>query len=121
ERKPENSQVLNADCWFRGLFNVALESALGQCTRAVERADNAVAALDSRAMVRYRLGDYDAAIADLDAALALAPGLAPSRYLRGIVRLRNGDPAGREDIETALRMAPELAEVYGRHGVKPVS
>lgn len=121
ERKPENSQVLNADCWFRGLFNVALESALGQCTRAVERADNAVAALDSRAMVRYRLGDYDAAIADLDAALALAPGLAPSRYLRGIVRLRNGDPAGREDVETALRMAPELADVYGRHGVKPIS
>ena len=51
----------------------------------------------------------------------LAPGLAPSRYLRGIVRLRNGDPAGREDVETALRMAPELADIYGRHGVKPIS
>jgi transglutaminase-like putative cysteine protease/tetratricopeptide (TPR) repeat protein len=119
--KPENSEVLNADCWFRGLFNVALDTAVGSCTRAVERADEPMAALDSRAMVQFRLGNYDAAISDLDAALRLEPGIAASRYLRGVVRLKKGDRAGREDIETALRMSPNLAEFYGRHGVSPAS
>jgi hypothetical protein len=117
--KPENSEVLNADCWFRGLFNVALDTAVGSCTRAVERADEPMAALDSRAMVQFRLGNYDAAIADLDAVLRLAPAIADSRYLRGVVRLKKGDRAGQEDIETALRMSPHLAEFYARHGVAP--
>lgn len=117
--KPENSEVLNADCWFRGLFNVALDSAVRGCTQAVERADNPMAALDSRAMVQFRLGNYDAALADLDAVLRIAPAIPDSRYLRGVVRLRNGDEAGREDIETALRMSPRLAEFYARHGVAP--
>lgn len=117
--KPENSEVLNADCWFRGLFNVALENAVGGCTRAVERADDPMAALDSRAMVQFRLGNYEAAIADLDAVLKIAPAVPESRYLRGVVRLKRGDQAGREDIETALRMSPQLAEFYARHGVSP--
>jgi tetratricopeptide (TPR) repeat protein len=119
--KPENSQVLNADCWFRGLFNVALENAVGGCTRAVERADEPMAALDSRAMVQFRLGNYDAALADLDTVLRLAPAVAESRYLRGVIRLRKGDQAGRDDIEKALRMSPHLAEFYARHGVEPGS
>jgi tetratricopeptide (TPR) repeat protein len=119
--KPENSELLNADCWFRGLFDVATENAVSGCTHAVERADNPMAALDSRAMVQFRLGNYDAALADLDAVLKLAPAVPNSRYLRGVVRLRKGDQAGREDIETALRMSPQLAEFYARHGVAPAS
>ena len=119
--KPENSEVLNAECWFRGLFNVALETAINGCTRAVERADQPIAALDSRAMVSFRLGNYDAAIADLNTVLRLAPAIPDSRYLRGIVRLKKGDEAGRADIETALRMAPRLASFYARHGVAPGS
>jgi len=117
--KPENSEILNVQCWFRGLFNVALENAVSGCTRAVERADEPIAALDSRAMVQFRLGNYDAAISDLDTVLRLAPAIADSRYLRGIVRLKNGDQAGREDIEKALRMSPRLADFYARHGVAP--
>jgi tetratricopeptide (TPR) repeat protein len=119
--KPQNADLLNANCWFRGLFNVALDGALTSCTRAVERAENPAPALDSRAMVKYRMGDYEAAIADLDEVLALAPQIAASRYLRGVVRIANGDKGGREDVQTALRMEPQLAEFYARHGVKPGS
>jgi tetratricopeptide (TPR) repeat protein len=119
--KPENSDVLNADCWFRGLFNVALDSAVGQCTHAIERADQPFAALDSRALVEYRLGDYDAALADLNAVLKLAPAVPASRYMRGVTRLKKGDKGGREDIETALRMSPSIAEFYARHGVSPAA
>ena len=117
--KPTNASVLNADCWFRGLFNVQPETALSSCTKAIERATNSAPMLDSRAMVSYRMGDYDAALSDLDSALELAPGLSASLYLRGIVRLEKGDKAGRTDVERALRMAPELAAKYAMHGVVP--
>ncbi|GAA0276913.1 hypothetical protein GCM10009127_17090 [Alteraurantiacibacter aestuarii] len=117
--KPTNGTALNADCWYRGLFNVALDDAVDQCTRAVERSSNSAPALDSRALVRFRLGDLQQAIDDLDAALEVAPGLAPSMYLRGVVRLTAGDEDGSNDITTALRMLPQLAEFYARHGVIP--
>lgn len=118
--KPNNASLLNSDCWFRGLFSVALDTAVERCTRAVERAENSAPVLDSRAMVLYRLGKYDEAIADLDAALAVAPGLAASRYLRGIIKLEKGQDGGRDDVEMALRIAPQIAERYARHGIKPL-
>lgn len=117
--KPTNASVLNADCWYRGLFNVALDDAVDRCTRAVERASYAAPALDSRALVRFRLGMLDEAIDDLDAALEVAPGLAASLYLRGVIRLTRGDEKGSDDIGTALRMSPQLEQFYARHGVTP--
>ena len=117
--KPENSAALNADCWFRGLFNVALDNAVAECTHAVERADNPLAALDSRALVEFRLGSYDAALDDLNAVLKVAPNIPNSRYMRGLVRLKKGDAAGKVDIATALRMSPDIGEFYARHGVSP--
>lgn len=124
EEKPQEARLLNSDCWFRGLFANELEGvldgALDVCTRAVERAIAPAAALDSRALVHYRLGDLDAALADLDAALLLAPGTAGSLYLRGIILLEKGDKAAGElSIAHALTISPELPIVYGRHGLEP--
>lgn len=117
--RPTSADTLNADCWYRGLFNVALDDALDLCTRAIERAGNSAPPLDSRALVRFRLGLLTESIADLDAALEVWPGLAPSLYLRGVVRLTAGDPEGRQDIATALSMQPQLADFYTRHGITP--
>ena len=117
--KPQNESALNSDCWYRGLFDVALDDAMDVCTRAIERATDSSPMLDSRAMVHYRMGNYDAAIADLDSALELSPGLSASHYLRGIIRLEQGDAKGREDIEIALRMSPELEKQYKLFGISP--
>jgi tetratricopeptide (TPR) repeat protein len=117
--EPENSDILNTDCWFRGLFNVALDSAVSECTHAVERAGSPMAALDSRAMVEFRLGNYDAALTDLNSVLKLAPAIPNSRFMRGVVRLKKGDQAGHEDIEAALRMSPSVGKFYARHGITP--
>ncbi|QZH74467.1 MAG: DUF3857 domain-containing protein [Erythrobacter sp.] len=119
--QPQNATALNGDCWFRGLFQVALESALARCTQAVERASNPAAALDSRALIHFRLGDYSAALADLDAVLEVQPDLAESHYLRGIVRLHADDAGGREDMATGLLMAPQMEQFYTRHGILPPS
>jgi tetratricopeptide (TPR) repeat protein len=118
-RRPNNGDVLNNDCWFRGRFAVGLEDALDLCTRAVERAEFAAPSLDSRALVRFRLGQTAEALADLDAALALSPGLSPSIYLRGVIRLTTGDRRGREDIATALAMSPQIADYYAHYGIRP--
>lgn len=114
---PQDPEALNEDCWFRGLFSVALESALARCTQAVERAADPANAIDSRALVHFRLGDFAAAIGDLDAAIDLAPEQSGSRYLRGIVRLAAGDQDGQRDLDTALLMAPQLEQFYTRHGI----
>jgi len=116
---PADANALNSDCWYRGLFNVALDDAVALCTRAVERATFAAAPLDSRALVRYRLGMMDEALEDIDAALEVAPHLAPSMYLRGVIRLSTGDEHGTDDIATALGMAPQLEDFYARHGIVP--
>ena len=114
---PGSAEALNSDCWYRGLFNAGLDGAIDLCTRAVERASFAAPPLDSRALVRYRLGMMDEALDDVDAALEMAPHLAASMYLRGVIRMTTGDDGGQEDIAAALRMAPQLEEFYSRHGV----
>ncbi len=121
DTNPTDAEALNSDCWYRGLFNAGLDDAVALCTRAVERASFAAPPLDSRALVRFRLGMLDEALADIDAALEVAPHLAPSMYLRGVIRLTTGDKAGRDDIATALRISPQLEDFYARHGIVPPS
>ena len=117
--RTDSSDLLNSDCWFRGLHKVALDSAVAQCTRAIERSRDPSNVLDSRAMVHYRRGDLDSALADLDAALKLNPGLAPTRYLRGIILLEKGQAAGKAQVEAALRQAPQLKAHYALYGITP--
>ncbi|WP_164931304.1 DUF3857 domain-containing protein [Erythrobacter sp. HKB08] len=117
--RDDNSTLLNADCWYRGLHKVALDSAVAQCTRAVERAQHPAAVLDSRAMVHYRMGRFDEALADLDAALKLAPGLSNSLYLKGIIMLEQGDRDGRRNVDAALLQMPELRRYYALFGIEP--
>ncbi len=114
---PQSAEALNSDCWFRGLWNSGLEDALDVCTRSIERASNAAAALDSRALIRFRQGDFEGAIADLDGALAIAPGLAESHYLRALAKMHAGVDGAEEDMTIALRMAPHLEDYYTRHGI----
>lgn len=119
EIEPENAGLLNSDCWFRGIYKHQINSAIEQCTKAVERAPYPAAALDSRAMVHFRLGDHAAAIEDLNAALELAPGMSAARFLRGVVKLDKGDKSGRSDVASALRQNPQLEAHYASFGVIP--
>ncbi len=113
--RSQSADLLNSDCWYRGLYKVALDNALDQCIKAVERAANPAPSLDSRALVHFRLGRYDEALSDLDEALRMSPGQSASRYLRGLVRLAKGDDGGTNDIETALRQTPYLKRYYSRY------
>jgi tetratricopeptide (TPR) repeat protein len=116
--RPGDPDILNTMCWHMGVWQLSEDSMLPECTKAVETAGWSPPVLDSRAMAYFRLGRLDDALADYNAALSGAPQLAPTLYMRGIVRAKKGDPAGLEDIRQALRMAPSLAKQYARYGIE---
>jgi tetratricopeptide (TPR) repeat protein len=116
ERLPNAPWALNQTCWYSGIWDVAVAETLDICERAVELADHPAAAIDSRALAQYRLGEVDEALADLDRALAGNPNIHASRYLRGLIRTRAGIPGGSQDIADALRAAPAMAIQYAAYG-----
>ena len=78
-------------CWLKAMENVALDTALEDCNRALIKEPAEPAYLDSRGLVNLRLGRLDAAIADYDSALKLQPRQAASLYGRAIAWSRKGD------------------------------
>jgi len=112
--------LFNERCWVKGSRNVELDSAMQDCTKAVELSSGSMAALDSRAMLWFRMGRFDDALRDLDVVVAQEPGKEPSRYMRGIVLHRLGRGSeGDAEIAVARRIDPRIDAVYARYGIKP--
>jgi tetratricopeptide (TPR) repeat protein len=115
--------ALNARCWERALLGKDLAEALKDCNAAIKMStkdESEGSILDSRGLVYLRLGNYDKAIADYDAALKLKPKAAWSWYGRGIAKLRKSKPAeGQADMAEAQKIAPKIAEQYARRGITP--
>lgn len=115
-----NAEVLNALCWMKATHKRSLDTALRDCSKAVERWDDPSPALDSRGVVYLQLGRYDDAISDFDAAIKLNPDLGPTFFVRGIAKRRKGDiEAGDSDIATARRMVPGIDQQYAKFGIMP--
>ncbi len=117
--KPGNAAVLNGRCWLKATLNVALDSALKDCTRSIELSEWSSAVLDSRALVYYRLNRPADALADLDAALDAAPDQAASLFLRGVIRGKQGLPGAKDDLATARTISPIIDATYQGYGVVP--
>lgn len=115
--KPGDPDLLNSRCWAKGIGRVALDSALKDCTKAIELADSPAAALDSRALAYVRLERWEDALADLDAALDIAPRMAASLFLRGVVRAKLGKPGAQEDLAAARMYHPPVDAAYRRLGI----
>ena len=79
----------------------------------------AATALDSRGFTYLKLGEYDKAIADYDAALMVDPHSVDSFYGRGVAKLKKGDSrGGNSDIASAKTIKPDIAEDFVAYGVK---
>jgi tetratricopeptide (TPR) repeat protein len=117
---PGNPELLNSRCWLKGTMNTMLDTALKDCTKAIALSDSAEKVLDSRAMVYFRMNQFDDALADLNAALEQSPGLAASLYMRGVIHKRQGDGKAAEvDLAAARMIAPLIDERYQRYGITP--
>ncbi|MCE7795548.1 tetratricopeptide repeat protein [Sphingobium sufflavum] len=118
--KPGSPVLLNIRCWIKGTRSVMIDTALKDCTSAIELSTDAHKALDSRALIGFRLGRYEDALADLNAVLAAVPGSQASRYLRGVVLGRLGRAQdGAVDLAIARHLSPHIDTVYARYGVRP--
>ena len=118
--KPGTPSLLNARCWIKGIRNVMLDTALKDCTGAIELSENTIPMLDSRAMVWFRMGRFEDALRDIDTVLGSAPSIAQSRFLRGIVlsRLARNDEAAKE-LVTARRLDASIDRTNARYGIRP--
>ena len=117
-------EALNSRCWIRALSGRDLPLALKDCDMALKRATKATPfyahVLDSRGLVRLRLGDYDHSLADFDASLKINPKNAWSWYARGIDKLHKQDQSGGQaDIAQATALWPAVAEAFGKRGMAP--
>lgn len=120
DKRGSSAELRNARCWYEGLRNSHLESALSDCNRAIELASNPASYLDSRAMVHFRAGQLDLARADYEAALASSPEQSSSLFMAGIVHTALGDKGKAAIEESAARIVfPDIDHFYQRYGIRP--
>jgi tetratricopeptide (TPR) repeat protein len=118
------ASALNSRCWERALLGQDLTSALADCNGALKLTDKSSPSfggiLDSRALVRLRMGDFDKSIADYDDSLTLIPKNAWSLYGRGIAKIRKHRIAeGEADMAAAKAIWAPVEEQFKRRGITP--
>lgn len=117
DERPDLGALHNALCWHAGMWSNNIEEAEPYCQRGVEMSGHSSSTIDSRALVYYRLGRVEDALADLDTALEKSPSQSASLYLRGVIRLEQGDHRGKSDLLHALRISPRIDEQYESYGI----
>jgi tetratricopeptide (TPR) repeat protein len=118
--RPGDGGLLNAVCWESGKWDLVNEEILETCVGAVEKFDFSPAALDSRALAQYRLGNYEAALIDADAALGEYRQMPDTRFLKGLILIAMGDrKAGQASIAEAKVMKPSVERQYAVWGLTP--
>ncbi len=110
--------VLNERCWARALWGRDLDKALADCDAALRLTPHTSNILESRGLVRLRLGQLDGSIADYSESLKLQPKNAWSLYGRGLAELRKGAKAeGDADLQASAAIAPGLPAYATKLGV----
>ena len=112
--------ALNGRCWARAMGNIDLDRALKDCNSALSAMSHNASFLDSRGMVRLRMGDYAHALADYDESVKGGSNSAWTFYGRGIAKLRLGRTAdGEADIAKAKSLEAGIVEETKKRGIAP--
>ena len=112
------ADVLNQRCWARASWGKELDLALKDCEDSLRRKPKSSDVLDSRGLVKLRLGDLDGAIADYGAAIALQPKSAFSLYGLGLAQARKGMAAEADaSMKAAAEIHSTIADDYKKIGL----
>ena len=96
------------------------QDALADCDKSVSlAAAGHPDALNSRANAYLKLGQFQRAIQDYDAALRRDGRFAPALYARGVSKLKMGDAKGDADITAAKAINPYIANMAAEDGIAP--
>ena len=114
------ASILNQRCWTRAIWGHELDKALADCDAALKLTPHTSNILDSRGLVRLRLGQVDGALADYNESIRLQPRNGWSLYGRGLAELRQGKTAeGDADLKASAAIAPHLPEFAAKNGIAP--
>lgn len=119
DERPEDVTLLNSKCWMAGIWNYNVDDAMDYCDEAVSLSGQGAWVIDSRAFVKFRQGKLDEAMADIDTVLTKEPSIASSRFLRGLIRIEQGDAKGKDDIVEAERIDPSIRARFAGFGLQP--
>jgi tetratricopeptide (TPR) repeat protein len=118
--QPGWPDLTNDRCWARAMAGVGLQQALDDCNAVLGWEPGRPEALDSRGLVKLRLGDLSGAIADYDAALKQDPDVATSLFGRGVAKHWSGDKVGGDaDLVAARALDPGIDKRFADFGVAP--
>lgn len=116
---PRNARYLNSRCAARALWGQQLDQALADCNASLSISNSPIT-LDSRGLVNLRRGDFQAALADYEAAYSGNSNQTGSLFGRGVARLRLGQTEeGQADIVAATARDPNVGTRYAGYGVTP--
>jgi tetratricopeptide (TPR) repeat protein len=121
ELTANSSQLWGQRCWSRAVIGKQLKEAVDDCDKAASLSPKIPQIPAFRALAYFRLGQFDKALADYDAALAMTkdPNHADWLYGRGVTKLKKGDTAGgNADIARAKAIKADIAEEEAKYGIK---
>ena len=108
-------------CWT-GVMVGQLEAALAYCNEALRLQPDYANARSNRGFAYLKMGRFDQAIPDYDAALQQDAKDADALYGRGLAKLQSGDKGGGEtDIAAASAIKADVAAFFARHGLQPAT
>jgi tetratricopeptide (TPR) repeat protein/predicted aspartyl protease len=118
------AEALNERCWARALSGQDLPKALDDCNAALRLSAKTSAAsaraLNSRGLIRLRLGDYGKSAADYDESLKLDAKDPWALYGRGLDKTRRGQTTeGQADLAAAAALWPQIGNTFQKHGIAP--
>jgi tetratricopeptide (TPR) repeat protein len=114
---PDFGVLLNNRCYALAAAGRP-EQGLTDCDRALALLPGNEQVLDSRGYAYFRFGRYREAIRDFDEVLAHSP-MTAALYIRGIAKLKIGDPSGQADLDQATSLDRNIAENMAKMGVAP--
>jgi tetratricopeptide (TPR) repeat protein len=110
--------LLGRRCAF--LTNIGRpQDALAECDKSIGLAAKNTNVLTLRGNAYFKLGQFQRAIQDYDAALKIEPRLWRALYQRGMAKSKIGDAKGHADITAAKAMNPYVANIAAGDGFAP--
>ena len=116
---PDAANNWNSRCWVRAVWGRQLVEALDDCNESIGLDPDNFNAYDSRGLIHLRRQDWNEALADYAASLAIEAS-ASAFFGHAIALKRLGSDAEAEaDFAEAAAHDPTIAETYADFGIEP--
>jgi tetratricopeptide (TPR) repeat protein len=107
-------------CKGRALAGLELDAATKDCDAALQISGSDETAHHARGIIKFRQGDWQAALTEFNTVLSNHPNAAESLFMKGVVERRMGNvSAGDTDIAAATTIDSHVQNGYAQFGILP--